>query len=453
MRSFARARAIGDGAYGAVVVLYDAETGEECAGKIFEKEDSGEASAETLREILILKRLSGGHENIIDRVDFSTDLGGGEPDLFMVMPLLKGDLASYMMSFAPRQKLSTTRGMLRGIDFLHRNNVFHRDLKPENVLLTEDDTPKIIDFSLSKWISKTAGDVAAEAGGAANHAAASKKKKKPPEEKKKKDDGAESRPSTEACGTVCYIPPQQIRKQNYSSLCDIWSAGVIVLEMFQNKRLEAERDKAALKAVAEARERLNKEKPVPLLLRGMLAEEEVDRLSAAQCLASPAFACLEEGSGSGARAQASGADELRAPAKCAKAPRAEEPIGLFPHARFAKNTGSAAMTGVMRKLARQLDYEDSPTGNAAIFYAELCAPPHLVCSMHFAAKVFEPETLDLQELEEIFSDFDADDQKAYELALLRALDFDLLSHDHVHVRMRAFLPSAEASAHCPAAAA
>ena len=46
--------------------------------------------------------------------------------------------------------LSLAKGLLRGIDFLHRNNILHRDIKPENVMYDPStQQTKIIDFGLS----------------------------------------------------------------------------------------------------------------------------------------------------------------------------------------------------------------------------------------------------------------------------------------------------------------
>ena len=40
--------------------------------------------------------------------------------------------------------------LARAIGEAHRLGIVHRDLKPANVLLTDDETPKVVDFGLAK---------------------------------------------------------------------------------------------------------------------------------------------------------------------------------------------------------------------------------------------------------------------------------------------------------------
>ena len=45
--------------------------------------------------------------------------------------------------------------ILKGVGHAHALNIIHRDLKPANVLVTEDDSPRIIDFGLAKFKDKS----------------------------------------------------------------------------------------------------------------------------------------------------------------------------------------------------------------------------------------------------------------------------------------------------------
>src|SRR5437762_14124852 len=85
-----------------------------------------------------------------------------------------------------------TKGILSGLDFLHRHNLIHRDLKPDNVLL-QDGLPRLTDFGLTR-ILMSRGVTAS------------------------------------ITGTPGYMAPETFQG-NYSIASDIWSAGAVLYEM------------------------------------------------------------------------------------------------------------------------------------------------------------------------------------------------------------------------------
>lgn len=78
------------------------------------------------------------------------------------------------------------------IHFLHSNDIIHRDLKPENFIITENDDLKLCDFGWSNRINNSRDTI---------------------------------------CGTVEYMAPEIIKRQQYDKAIDIWSLGILLYEL------------------------------------------------------------------------------------------------------------------------------------------------------------------------------------------------------------------------------
>ncbi|KAK1614147.1 hypothetical protein QYE76_019664 [Lolium multiflorum] len=91
------------------------------------------------------------------------------------------------------------KGTCEGLNYLHGGMgkpMFHLDLKPANILLDRNMTPKIADFGLSRLF-----------GGTSTHI-------------------------TDACkGTIAYMPPEYISKKQISNKYDVFSLGVIIVQI------------------------------------------------------------------------------------------------------------------------------------------------------------------------------------------------------------------------------
>ena len=78
------------------------------------------------------------------------------------------------------------------VEYLHSLGVTHRDIKPENILISNNNTIKLIDFGLSNLYQ--------------------------PKE----------RLST-ACGSPCYAAPEMLSQKSYDPLrVDLWSCGIVL---------------------------------------------------------------------------------------------------------------------------------------------------------------------------------------------------------------------------------
>lgn len=75
------------------------------------------------------------------------------------------------------------------------NGIIHRDLKPANILISKEDVFKITDFGFARMVEKT------------------------------------DYLMTSLVGTPLYMSPQILKRQMYTSKCDVWSIGLIFYEL------------------------------------------------------------------------------------------------------------------------------------------------------------------------------------------------------------------------------
>jgi serine/threonine protein kinase len=98
--------------------------------------------------------------------------------------------------------------ILSGINYIHKKNIIHRDLKPSNIFLNENLQIKIGDFGLSKDISMVLDNTY-------NHSS--------------------------GIGTNMYSSPEQLNDNIYTYKTDLYSIGLILLELFINYNTEYEK--------------------------------------------------------------------------------------------------------------------------------------------------------------------------------------------------------------------
>jgi len=105
-------------------------------------------TSDSLREIGILNRYR--HPNIVKLIDVSISNGR----LNMIMDLYSMSLGNYIKNTtksASQLNESWMYQLSKGLYYLHHNNVWHRDIKPDNILI--DDTGKIVlaDLGLGRF--------------------------------------------------------------------------------------------------------------------------------------------------------------------------------------------------------------------------------------------------------------------------------------------------------------
>lgn len=99
-----------------------------------------------------------------------------------------------------QQILTIVRSLCVPLSYLHGEGIVHRDIKPENILITHDNTAKLVDFGL---MAQYSGRVNREA---------------------LVIDASSS-------GTACYMAPEQIRGEFVDGRADIYSLGCILYEL------------------------------------------------------------------------------------------------------------------------------------------------------------------------------------------------------------------------------
>lgn len=192
---------IGEGTYGVVYKAKDRKTGDVVALKRIrlELEDEGIPST-ALREVSLLKSLK--HENIVDLLNCVQSDG----KLYLVFEFLDKDLKKYMDTTSgplnPQLVKSYLHQTLHGLAFCHARGVMHRDLKPQNLLVNKAGDIKLADFGLARAYS------------------------------------IPIRVLTHEVVTLWYRAPEiLLGSKTYAPPVDIWSMGVIYVEMLTKRPL------------------------------------------------------------------------------------------------------------------------------------------------------------------------------------------------------------------------
>ncbi|RLN27474.1 hypothetical protein C2845_PM05G22500 [Panicum miliaceum] len=187
----------------------------------------------------------------------------------------KGSLANVLfkskISLDWKQRFNIALGVAKGLAYLHHEClewIIHCNLKPENILLDQDLEPKITDFGLAKLLNRS-GD---------------------------------NQNVSQARGTIGYIAPEWISGLPITAKVDVYSYGVVLLELVSGTRVfdlvKGEDDKVHVmlkKFIKMLSYRLDREEPsfwiaefIDVRLGG-----EFD-YSQAKALIKLAVSCLEE---------------------------------------------------------------------------------------------------------------------------------------------------------------
>ncbi|KAK2646994.1 hypothetical protein Ddye_022189 [Dipteronia dyeriana] len=197
-------KALGRGSSGKVYkgILLLNNTQIEIAVKKLEK-DIEKSREEFMTELKIIGRTH--HKNLVRLLGFCIE---NNQHLLVYEFMSNGTLSNFLFNKVESpgwmQRVDMALGMARGLLYLHdecHTQIIHCDIKPENVLLDRNYTAKISDFGLSKLLNKD-----------------------------------QTRTDTNLRGTAGYIAPEWLRNVPITTKVDVYSYGVMLLEIICGRR-------------------------------------------------------------------------------------------------------------------------------------------------------------------------------------------------------------------------
>ncbi|XP_019085667.1 PREDICTED: G-type lectin S-receptor-like serine/threonine-protein kinase At1g61390 [Camelina sativa] len=196
---------LGQGGFGPVY-KGNLEDGKEIAVKRLSS-SSGQGADEFMNEIRLISKLQ--HKNLVRLLGCSIE---GEEKLLVYEFLVNKSLDVFLFDSTLKlvidwpKRFNIIQGIARGLLYLHRDSrlrVIHRDLKVSNILLDEKMIPKISDFGLARMFQ-----------------------------------GTQCQENTRrVVGTLGYMAPEYAWTGVFSEKSDIYSFGVLLLEIITGEKI------------------------------------------------------------------------------------------------------------------------------------------------------------------------------------------------------------------------
>uniref|UniRef100_A0A3B3RLA7 non-specific serine/threonine protein kinase n=1 Tax=Paramormyrops kingsleyae TaxID=1676925 RepID=A0A3B3RLA7_9TELE len=244
---------IGEGSTGVVCIAREKHSGRLVAVKMMDLRKQQRREL-LFNEVVIMRDYQ--HRNVVEMYKSALV----EEELWVIMEYLQGGALTNIVSetrLSEEQIATVCEAVLQALAYLHSQGVIHRDIKSDSILLTLDGRVKLSDFGFCAQISK---DI--------------------PKRKS-------------LVGTPYWMAPEVISKHPYSTEVDIWSLGIMVVEMVDGEPpYFSEAPVAAMKRLRDepAPTVRNLHKVSPVLkdfLDRMLTRDPLERASATDLLEHP----------------------------------------------------------------------------------------------------------------------------------------------------------------------
>jgi serine/threonine-protein kinase len=146
------------------------------------------------------------HPSIIAVYDTGEDMVGPLTVPYIVMEYVDGrtlrDLLRDDRRLLPERAVEIVDGVLRALDYSHRNGIVHRDIKPANVMLTRTGDVKVMDFGIARAMS---------------------------------DSQVTMTQTAQVIGTAQYLSPEQARGERVDARSDLYSTGCLLYELLTGR--------------------------------------------------------------------------------------------------------------------------------------------------------------------------------------------------------------------------
>lgn len=198
-------RVLGEGAQATVWLGFDARLEREVAVKLMRSEAAADPFAvkQWLQEARSVSRLT--HPNIVPV--FEADVQGQQP--YLVFEYVPGlTLAQHVKSHGAlpaSQAVAMVVSVLDALEAAHVSGVVHRDLKPSNILIDGAGRARVMDFGIAARLHDP-GNL------------------------------------DQVVGTPGYMSPEATQGGLPTATMDVFSAGIVLVELLSGQRLVQERD-------------------------------------------------------------------------------------------------------------------------------------------------------------------------------------------------------------------